>query len=99
MTIRSIEAKYDFIDEATEDEMREVFADPDPMTRMMNDIEGVIDGYDYEDVYGALAMILVNAVKEQHGTEDPQMLLGTINLHVSAAWAMLMGSPDPMELN
>lgn len=97
MTVRSIEAKYEFLDSATEDEVQELLQDDDPMTRMMNDIEGVIEGHNYEDVFGALALILVNAIRECD--DDPQRVLGTINLHMSAAWSMVMGNHGGMTMN
>lgn len=99
MTVRSIADKYDFLDTATEEDLQDFMQSDDPMTVMMNDIEAVIEGNEYEDVYGALSLILVNAIKEQYGTADPQMVLGTINLHMSAAWTMVMGSPDHMTMN
>jgi DNA replicative helicase MCM subunit Mcm2 (Cdc46/Mcm family) len=97
MTMRAYEAKYEFLDTATEEELQEMLAAPDPMTRMMNDIEATIEGHNYEDVFGALALILVNAIRECD--DDPQRVLGTINLHMSAAWSMVMGDHGGMTMN
>lgn len=102
MTVRSIADKYDFLDTATEEDLHDAFATPAPdettapLEQMMNDIEGVIDGHEYEDVFAALALILVGAAKEYD--PDPQMALGQIQLHMSAAWTMIMNEPDHMTM-
>lgn len=97
MTMRAYEAKYEFLDTATEEEVQDLMQDDDPMMRMMNEIEEVIEGHNYEDVFGALALILVNAIRECD--DDPQRVLGTINLHMSAAWSMVMGDHGGMTMN
>ena len=95
---RAYEAKYEFLDTATEEEIREALAESDdPMTTMMNDIEGVINGHTYDDVFGALSIVLVNAIREADA--DPQHVLGTLNLHMSAAWSMVMGDHGGMTMN
>lgn len=103
MTVRSIADKYDFLDTATEEELHDAFAPhdahdttPDPIELLIGDIEGVIDGNQYEDVFSALALVLVSAVKEYD--PDPQVALGLIQLHMSAAWATVVRTPDHMTM-
>lgn len=89
MTMRSIEAKYEFFEEVAE-ALQE--CGHETVADMMNNIEDVLEGHEYQDVYFALATLLVSAMKEENA--DPEYVYAAVNMHVSAAWRMLMGNEE-----
>ena len=90
MTMRSIEAKYEYADDLREDAEEQQMATH--VTDMMNEIEDVLSGNEYIDVYFVLAMLLVSAAREEN--EDPAHVYATVSMHISAACAALMGQYD-----